>query len=44
MKTLELLYNNLGVDDPATAALHIAIGSNCPVDCATIHEQNSLVF
>ncbi|KAK0425910.1 hypothetical protein QR680_009452 [Steinernema hermaphroditum] len=32
-----------GIDDCPTAAIHIAIGSQCSVDVATVHEDNTLL-
>uniref|UniRef100_A0A915EK75 DAGKc domain-containing protein n=1 Tax=Ditylenchus dipsaci TaxID=166011 RepID=A0A915EK75_9BILA len=32
-----------GVDDPTTAAIHIAIGSRCGVDVCTVHQEDSLL-
>ena len=32
-----------GVDDCPTAAIHIAIGSQCAVDVCTVHEEDSLL-
>ncbi|KAH7727698.1 Ceramide kinase [Aphelenchoides avenae] len=32
-----------GVDDCPTAAVHIAIGSKCAVDCCLVHEGNNLL-
>ncbi|KAI1709077.1 diacylglycerol kinase catalytic domain-containing protein [Ditylenchus destructor] len=32
-----------GVDDTATAGIHIVIGSKCGVDVCTVHEENKLL-